>query len=424
MIGINKYLENLKASATLAINKEVQLLKSKGEDIVHFGFGQSPFPVYKGIVNELQNNAAHNEYLPTLGLKSLRIQISNFLENYQNIERDWSTIFIGPGSKELLYHSILILEGEFLIPKGSWVSYLPQIKIKGGKFTILETDFSNSFKLNAETLKDHCQKSPDGKKILILNSPNNPTGAVYSKEELMALAEICRTYKIIVLSDEIYSQINFSEVYSPSISTFYPDGTIVFGGLSKVFSAGGYRLGFVALPNNMQDLIKTYRAVFSETFSAVASPIQYAAIEAFKMSDGLVNYINTCKDILRDISSYLYQELDHLQIECTQPQGAFYMMIGFSNYKNQINGLGIKTSNELANHLLRTYHIALLPGSEFYLSNEDLFLRLAYVDFDGEKLLENYNENIDRNIDIISENCPKIAQGVKHLKAFVKKLNS
>ncbi|MBT8272624.1 MAG: aminotransferase class I/II-fold pyridoxal phosphate-dependent enzyme [Bacteroidia bacterium] len=419
MIDINKYLDSLKPSATLAINQEVQLLKSENIDIVHFGFGQSPFPIYKGIVKALQNHADHNEYLPTLGLTALRQQISLFLKQHQGIEMDWSHIFIGPGSKELLYHTILILEGEFLIPKGSWVSYLPQIKTKGGSCTILDTEYANDFKLNAETLERHCENSSGKQKVLILNSPNNPTGAVYNNEELQSIAKVCMKHGIIVLSDEIYSQINFGERYSASISQYYPQGTIVYGGLSKVFSAGGYRLGYVAIPEAMKGLRATFKALFSETFSAVAAPIQYAAIEAYKMNDGLLDYISRCKNILGTIAGFVFQELKKLNIECTQPQGAFYVMIGFSHYKEQINALGIHSSEALAHHLIQSYHLALLPGTDFYFSSSDLFLRLAYVDFDGKSLLEKFLHKTEINSDHIIDNCPNITKGIGQLRAFI-----
>lgn len=318
---------------------------------------------------------------------------------------------------------MLVLESTFLIPKGSWVSHGPQINSTNGSYVILETDLENSFKLSSKTLKVYCEANPNQQKALILNSPNNPTGAVYTNIELESLAEVCRENNIIVLSDEIYSQVNFTEDFSPSISKFYPEKTIVFGGLSKVFSAGGYRLGFMALPKELHFLHNTYRSIFSETFSAVSSPIQYAAIKAFKMEGDIKNYIIDCSIILKEVSTYIALKLKQANIECTNSQGAFYMMIGFNNFKDQINALGIYTSEQLANYLLNNFKTALLPASDFYFKEEELFFRMAFVDFNGEEVLNAYRKNSFINSKFIENYCPNIFGGVNKIIEFVKKLS-
>lgn len=419
MIKINNHISQLKPSATLAINQEVKQLRKKGEDVFHFGFGQSPFPIHKSIVNALKENAEQSNYLPTLGLEHLRIQIEKFLKKHQNINANYEHLFIGPGSKELLYQTILILEGTFLIPKGSWVSYLPQIHSKNGKYAILETDLEHNFKLVPEGLEAYCKKNSNEQKILILNSPNNPTGAVYSGKELQGLAKVCKDYNIIVMSDEIYSQINFSDDFSPSISQFYPEKTIVFGGLSKVFSAGGYRLGFMFLPNDLQQFQSVFMSLFSETFSAVAAPIQFAAIKAYIMKPKLWKYIKKNNKILKGISSHVYSELKSVNIECTEPQGAFYLMVGFNDFKKEINALGIYTSINLAEYLLDKYKVALLPGSDFYFKGEDFFFRLAFVDFNGEEALKALDRGGDIDDRFIKTYCLNIFNGINQIKAFV-----
>ena len=419
MTQINKHIKSLKTSATLAINQKVKPMRNKGEIISHFGFGQSPFPIHDSIIKALKNNADNNNYLSSTGLEALKIEISKFLETFQGISVKSDYIFIGPGSKELLFHTLLILEGTFLIPKGSWVSYGPQINVKGGSWVVLETHFENNFKLNVETLKRYCKHNAEKQKILILNSPNNPTGAIYSSNELKEIAEVCKENDIVVLSDEIYSQINFNSNFSPSIHVFYPEKTIVFGGLSKVFSAGGYRLGFMALPINLEAFSNTFRSLFSETFSAVAAPIQYAAIQAYKMDKPLQNYIKTGTSILNHISAFIYSNLMKINLVCTQPQGAFYMMIGFNNFKIKINALGINTSEQLAIYLLENYKVALLPASDFYFNEEDLFLRLAFVDFDGLKAIKTYRKNYNTNDFFVKTYCPNIYKGVAQLKGFV-----
>ena len=417
---INKNISELKPSATLLINEKVKELRKKGKKITHFGFGQSPFPIHNAIVEELKNHANNNHYLPVNGLKKLREQLSHFLSIHQGIQRDSDQIFIGPGSKELLYQSVLILEGHFIIPKGSWVSYIPQIKSKGATYSILETSLEDNFKLTANCLEVYLNESLHNEHILVLNSPNNPTGAIYSDAEYESLALVCRKYKVIVFSDEIYSQINFSNMHSPSISKYYSEGTIVFGGLSKVFSAGAYRLGFMSLPKELKDLSIVYSSLFSETFSCVSSPVQFAALKAYEYSKELQQYVATSSAILDGISSYIYHELSKNFIQCTTPQGSFYMMVGFDNFKTKLKPLKLDTSAKLSHYLLDNYGVALLPGSDFGFKSNELFFRMAFVDFDGEKVMKAYNKvkNIDENF--IKEHCERIYDGVQQLIAFTK----
>ena len=417
---INKNIASLKQSSTLLINEKVKELRKKGESINHFGFGQSPFPIHSSIVEELKANANNNHYLPVAGLEQLRAQIVSFLFDNQDIDTNKDSVFIGPGSKELLYQSILIFEGDFLIPKGSWVSYIPQIQSKGGNYYIVETQFKNDFKITPADLDAFFKtRKTTNQQILILNSPNNPTGAVYKDDEYKALAETCRAHNIIVFSDEIYSQINFSAPFSPSISKYYPEKTIVFGGLSKVFSAGGYRLGYMVLPNEFKHLQDVYKSLFSETFSCVSSPVQFAAVKAYEYNTDLQNYVADSSAILKGVSEFIYKEFSAINIQCTKSEGAFYMTIGFNNFKAQIAKLGITTNLELANYVLENYQFAMLPGIDFGFAKEDFFFRIAFVDFNGEQVMKAYQENNKIDLEFIKIHTPNVFAGVKKMKMFV-----
>ena len=421
---INKNIASLKQSSTLLINEKVKELRANGEEISHFGFGQSPFPIHSSIVKALQEHAYNNHYLPVAGLEVLREQIAFFLGSFQKIKSQKESIFIGPGSKELLYQSILIFEGTFLIPKGSWVSYIPQIQSKAGKYHIIDTDFKKDFKITANDL-DAFFKNKTSKKqyILILNSPNNPTGAVYSSEEYKALAVASRKYNLIVFSDEIYSQINFSATFSASIFNDYPEKTIVFGGLSKVFSAGGYRLGFMRLPNAFEIYQNTYKALFSETFSCVSSPVQFAALKAYEYQQDLQKHVSDSSFILKNVSKYIYKEFSDISIECTKSQGAFYMTIGFNQFKTQISKLGIYTNIDLATYVLEKYKVAMLPGVDFGFEKEELFFRVAFVDFDGEKVMKMYQNEKEINFDFVKQYTPNIFEGVEKIKKFIRDIS-
>jgi len=369
----------------------------------------------------LIKHAGSSGYLPTLGLTELRKEIATFLKNHQNIAAHEDTIFIGPGSKELLYQTILIINGTYLIPKGSWVSYLPQVKLNQKDFTLLETSVEHNYKLEPHILDSLCKASGDETKILILNSPNNPTGAVYTSDELKALAEICRKYEVIVLSDEIYSQLSFQHSHATSIHNYYPEKTIVFGGISKVFAAGGYRLGYVVVPPELDFLKNSYRSLFSETFSAVSAPIQYAAIEAFRFKEEIKGSVEDSAAILNALSKYVYQELTRVHISCTNPEGGFYMLIDFDHYKKPLEKMDLIDSIALANHLLDHCGVALLPGTDFYFPPEQLIFRLAFVDFDGKKALKAYqkNKNMPLDLKFIKTFAPNVMNGVQKIIDFV-----
>jgi len=420
MFSINKNVSQLKPSATLLINEAIKKLRNNGKHVYHFGFGQSPFPISKQIVKELQKKATNNHYLPTAGLPKLRDEIAYFLIKHQNVQTSGEFVFIGPGSKELLYQTILMLDGTYLIPKGSWVSYLPQVKASNKRAVILETFFDNNFKLKPEALKTYCTENTKTNKYLILNSPNNPSGAVYSKTELKELAQVCRKYNVIVLSDEIYSQVCFDTKYAPSMSNYYPENTIVYGGLSKVFSAGGYRLGYMVLPKNLHSLQTNFQSLFSETFSAVSAPIQHAAVVAYKYDEKVKKHVEASVDILNLIGNYVYSQLTNAGIECTKPQGGFYVLIGFNSFTKKLKAMGLATNTDLSNYLLANFSVALLPGVDFYFSSESYFFRLAYVDFNGKKALKAYAKNdVSLNTNFVETYAPNVVIGVQKITKFV-----
>lgn len=408
----------------MAINQRVMLLREEGQNILHFGFGQSPFGIPEKMITALNDNAWRNEYLPTLGLPELRSTIAEFLKKFQNINAKAESILIGPGSKELLHLTILMIDGTYLIPRGSWVSYLPQVKLNNKKFALLNTPWEHNYKLQPEELKRSCSDI-SGTKILILNSPNNPTGAVYTAKELRELAVICREEDVLVISDEIYSQLTFENSHAISISEFYPEKTMVFGGLSKVFAAGGYRLGYLHLPPHLQELKSTYSSVFSETFSAVSTPIQYAALAAFDYDREIREEVAFAGRVLNHIAKYVYDQLTKARIVCTRPEGGFYLLIDFERYKKPLATLYLKDCISLANYILDHHQVALLPGTDFYFPPDALIFRLAYVDFDGKKMLEDYQKNENRPLDLkfIEIFAPNVFQGVQNIIEFVGSLD-
>ena len=403
---IKEQIGQLKPSATLAINEESNRLKRSGKKVYKFGFGQSPFPVPDSIISALKSNASKNTYLPMQGLEELRLAIANYLNKNNNNNFKSEDILIGPGTKELMFLIQIAFQGEVLLPAPSWVSYQPQALIAQNKVHWIQTTDSSNWFPTAKQLENKIKSIKDKNLLLFINSPNNPSGSVC--KNLQEIAEVAKKYKLIILSDEIYSQLTFDNQYK-SISIFYPEGTIVSSGLSKWCGAGGWRLGFFAIPEQLRVLKNSLKVLSSESFTSVSAPIQYAAIEAYKGDHSA--YLNTVRKILFFAGNYVYENLKSNVINVTKPEGGFYLFPEFTNAK-------FSTSSEMCNDILNKTGVALLPGSDFGLDSNKMIARLSYTDFDGSNFLKNTlgSKNLDKGD--LEKYAPNIVEGVIKLKKW------
>ena len=420
--SIKPLVLNLKESATLSINMAVKRLRRQGRRVYHFGFGQAAFPVPRIIQEGLRANAHRNDYLPTEGLPELQQAVSDFYRNEFEVDFRPADVFIGPGSKELIFQTSYLLEGALLVPAPSWVSYGPQATIRGKRLFPIETDRENHYKLTARELDVACHRLGQQQKMLILNNPNNPTGAVYRDEELCEIAEICRAYNVLVISDEIYAMIDFTGQRHASLARFYPEGTIVSGGLSKSFAAGGYRLGVMLIPEELRVLKDALKSVISETFSAVSAPVQYAALEAYSRFDELREELALNTEIYKYAGLYLYQRFRDMEMNCPKPEGAFYLFPDFENYLPQLRRRGILTGIRLTEDLLSKKGVAFLPGSDFYFPATNVGVRVASVDFDGAAVREKWPGRDRMDETLTRELFPNLAEGCDQLGGYLEEL--
>jgi len=385
MIKIQNHLKEIDKSPTLNINEISGDLEDQGRTVYRFGFGQSPFPVPETVIDELKNYANEKAYLPVEGLYSLREAVANYYVIQENISITPDNVLIGPGSKELMFILQMVLDCTIIFPSPSWVSYEPQSIILKKNYSYLNTSFDNKWKISPERLMETCQEI-SGLKLLILNYPGNPTGLSYSISELEIIADICRENNTLILSDEIYGRLHHTNAHQ-SIAKYFPEGTIITSGLSKWCGAGGWRLGTMIIPNNLQSVKDSIAAVSSETFSCVASPIQYAAITAFsndKMSD---DYLFHCRRILSVIGNYCFKILNNAEVKIHPPEGGFYLFLDFSNHLDFLKLKNIYSSNQFCSQLLKDTGVVLLPGEVFGRPKEEFTARLAYVNFDGTEAL-------------------------------------
>ena len=404
---IKDIIKNLKSSSTLKINEISQKLESEGKKIYKFGFGQSPFQVPIDVIDELKNNAYQNKYLPMQGLSELRTAISKYASSQNNQNYKAENIIIGPGTKELMFLLQLLFDGDILLPTPSWVSYAPQALLGRNKVYWVETTSENNWFPTAKEIEKIILKNKDKNYLLFLNSPNNPSGQICNN--LKEISFIAKKYNILILSDEIYSELSFNKDFK-SISEFYPEKTIISTGLSKWCGAGGWRLGYFIIPEALTELKNSIKNLASETFSSVSAPIQYAAIAAYNNNHN--EYINDSRSILKAVGEYVFENLKSNTIIMNKPQGGFYLMPEFLIEK-------FSTSEEMCSNILKETGVALLPGSDFGFSKERMITRLSFTDFNGGEFMQNVKKTKKIDMNSISRFAPKIIEGTKKLKDWV-----
>ncbi|MDA7547329.1 aminotransferase class I/II-fold pyridoxal phosphate-dependent enzyme [Candidatus Pelagibacter sp.] len=403
---LKNLVKDLKPSSTLLINETSRKLEEQGKKIYKFGFGQSPFKVPEDVVEELKNNSHQNKYLPMQGLLELRNAVAKYTSKKKNFDYKSENVIIGPGSKELMFLLHIIFDGEIILPAPSWVSYVPQAILGRNKIQILQTKRENNWFPTAAEIEKVILKNKNKNYLLFLNSPNNPSGQIC--ENLGEISEIANKYNLIILSDEIYSELTFEDSFK-SISNFCPEKTIISTGLSKWCGAGGWRLGYFLIPDNLLDIKNMINVLASETFSAVSAPIQYAAIKAYENDHS--NYINKSKNILSAVGNYVYENLKSNKILINKPQGGFYLMPEFLNKK-------FKSSSEMCDSILNDTGVALLPGSDFGFDETKMLARLSFTDFDGQEFMNKIEDNQKIENDHIANLAPKIIEGVDKLKKW------
>ena len=384
-INLNLNVRGLKPSATLAINELCEQLRREGREVYRLGLGQSPFPVPEVVVEELRVHAFEKDYLPVKGLWQLRRSVADYYRRTQGLSRTWQSIIIGPGSKELMFLLQLVYYGDLVIPTPSWVSYAPQARIIGRQVQWLDTRAENDWRLMPDELESLCAEDPTRPRIVVLNYPSNPTGATYSAERLKELAQIARAYKVVLLSDEIYGELNHRGQHV-SVARYYPEGTIVSGGLSKWCGAGGWRLGTFSFPPTLHWLLDAMAAAASETFTSTSAPIQFAAVRAFSGGTDLERYLWNARKILGALGRWSARQLRTAGIAVSAPRGGFYLFPDFTACPGLEERM-FRDSEVLCERLLEETGVAILPGRAFGRPPVELTARLAYVDFDGARAL-------------------------------------
>ncbi len=359
-----------------------------GETVYHLGFGESRFPAHPKVVNALVEHASRQSYLPSTGIPELRQAVADFHSRQLGSEVSADRVIVAPGSKALLFAFQMATAGATILPTPSWVSYEPQSRLFNRSVLRIEATPQDCHRLHPDRLRRILNTSRHEQHLLILNSPSNPTGQMFGPGLLAEVAEICRQYKVLVLSDEIYGLTAYGREHV-SISRYYPEGTVVLGGMSKHLSLGGWRLGTAIVPQGEggKELLQAAAKVGSELWSSASAPVQYAAVTAYSEDADLAAYIEKCTALHGARTRYLWRGLCELDVSCAEPVGGFYLFPNFDHWRENLAQRGVLTSVDLARYLLDEWQIATLPGKDFGTPETELSLRLStsYIDLETDE---------------------------------------
>ncbi len=370
----------LTPSLTLAIDAKAKKLKADGVDVCGFGAGEpdidTPQHIKDAAIKALQ--AGFTKYTPSSGTPELRAAIAEKLKNENGLDYKPSQVIVNCGAKHSCYNVIIGTcnpGDEVIIPSPFWLSYPEMVKLAGATPVIVPTSEENGFKITPEQFRDAMTPAT---KLIILNSPGNPTGSVYSRDELQALADVALEEEILILSDEIYEKITYDGTAFSSIAALSKDVydlTITVNGFSKAFSMTGWRLGYIAAP---EPIAKAIDSIQSHSTSNPTSFAQSGALAGLK---GDQSFIGEMVKTFAERRAYMFDRLTKIPgVSCVKPMGAFYMLPNISKF-----GL---SSSAFCDKLLDAQKVACVPGIAF---GSDAYMRLSYA-----CSMENITKGLDR----------------------------
>lgn len=368
---------NISPSITLSITAKANELKAQGVDVVSFGAGEPDFNTPENIINAAIKamHEGKTKYTPAGGILDLKKVICKKFKDDNNLDYAPEQIIISTGAKQCIantFMAILNPGDEVLIPVPYWVSYPELVKLADGVPVFVETSKENNYKY---TVKDLEKAVSSKTKAILINSPNNPTGTIYNKEELEEIAEFAKKHKLLIVSDEIYEKLIYDGEKHISIAALSQDAydrTIVINGVSKTYAMTGWRLGYAAASKEVTKLMSSIQSHMTSNVNTIA---QYAAIEAL---NGPVEDLNKMVKEFENRRNFMIKRLNNIEgVSIIRPSGAFYIMVNISSYFNtSFKGEEIKNSVDFAKVLLDEEKVAVIPGAGFGLEG---YIRLSYA---------------------------------------------
>ena len=381
-------------SVTLEITAKAKAMKDSGIDVISFGAGEPDFNTPENIQNEGIRSIKEGltRYTPASGIPDLKKAVCEKLEKENGLDYKPSNIIISSGAKHSIHNALMAILNpgdEVIIAVPYWVSYPELVGIADGVSVFIETKEENNFKFSVEDLNNVLTKKT---KAIILNSPSNPTGAIYTEEELKEIADWAVKNKVFIISDEIYEKLVYDGEKHVCISSFnqeIKDLTILINGVSKAYAMTGWRIGYAAAH---EDIVKVMSNLQSHATSNPCSISQYASVEAIR---GNQDSVEEMKKHFVERRNYMVETINSIKgLSCNKPQGAFYVMVNFTKLLGEtINGKVINSSLDFANLLLDDGKVAVVPGVAF---GDDKYVRLSYA-----TSMENIENGLNRIKEIV-----------------------
>jgi aspartate aminotransferase len=366
MKTLSKKATAIQPSATMAIDAKVRLLRTEGVEVFAFGGGEPDFIASPAVLMAGVQAIAtgQTKYTPATGTMALRQAVANRLQADYGLTYDPGQIVVTSGGKHAIYAALQVLidpGDEVILPAPYWVSYYAQIQMAGGVPVVVHVPESQGFKITPRQLAEAVTERT---KLFLLNNPGNPTGAVYTAQELEGLARVCQEKDLYVLADEMYAKLCYGGrkfVSFPSLSSDAFSRTVLINGASKAYAMTGWRIGYAAAP---EPIAKTMAAYLSQSTGCPASMSQAAATEAFS---GSQDYVETMRQSYEERRNYLVKRIQAMEgLACTMPDGAFYLLIQVDKlYGRTLGGVTIQNDVDFATALLDTARVAVTPGSAF-----------------------------------------------------------
>ena len=384
---LSKRISNTKTSATIAMSMKARELKAQGKDIISLSAGEPDFDTpnhIKDFAIESINNG-NTKYTPVDGMHSLKESIIRKFKNENSLDYNHSQILVSTGCKQSIYNlcqATLDKGDEVLIPSPYWVSYPEIVKLSDASPVFIETDSDNDFKITGKMLLENIT---DKTKMLLLNSPSNPSGFIYNEDDLKDIGKVLKEYpNIIIASDDIYEHIIFNEKKFINILNVYPDlydQTVILNGVSKAYAMTGWRIGYAA---GNSEIINAMKKIQSQSTSCTCSISQSAATAA--LSYGNEEIKKMVVEYQRR-SDFLHDELNKIEgIEYKKPDGSFYAFINVDGLINNLDG--INDDFDLAEYFLNEGEVAVVPGTAFGSKNH---IRISFA-----TSMENLEKAVDR----------------------------
>lgn len=394
MAQLSDRLNRLAPSATLAMSQKSSEMKAQGIDVINMSVGEPDFNTPDHIKNAAKEAVDNNysRYSPVPGYADLRKAIAAKLKRENNLEYNINEILVSNGAKQSVCNTVMALVNdgdEVIIPTPYWVSYPQMVKLAGGNPVFINAGFEQNFKITAQQLEDAITPKT---RLLILCSPSNPTGSVYTKDELESLAEVIKSHEdLFVLADEIYEHINYTGRHE-SIAQFpgMKERSIIVNGVSKAYAMTGWRIGFIAAP---EWIVKGCNKLQGQYTSGPCSVSQKAAEAAYTLPQDCVEEMRKAFERRRNLIVELAKDIPGLEVNT--PQGAFYLFPKCSSFYGKSDGKRtINNSTDFAMYLLEVGHVATVSGDAF--GDPECF-RMSYATSD-----EYIREAMSRIKDVLS----------------------